>query len=160
MSNHATQDEKSIMMDMTYDYIVNKGMSIRKCAEEISKDYKKVSYVTISNYLKEIKKINGMKGEEIDNILSSHKPKTISNEEVRKRVRTVVVSLKAGYSFEEISTMLHESLFTVYRDFTTRLNLLTEEELELLDITKEDIEKIKQELDYRRKSNLRNSSKK
>ena len=156
MSNHLTEEEKEELDEIIYDCIVNKKMSIRQCAEYITNTKRKISHVTISSHLDSIKKNNGLRREKIDEVLSSHKPKTVKdNEEIRKRVRNVVVALQAGYNFEEIANMLNESFYTVYRDFTTRLNLLTSEELETLGITNEAIEQIKIDLQNRSLSNLK-----
>ena len=157
MNNHVTEDERRKRIDIVYECIMD-GMSTRECANYLTENYFKISNATVKDYIERMEKIDKNKFEEMMQIMKEHTPKSVKdNEEIRKRVRNVVVMLQAGYNFEEISNMLHETYFTVYRDFTTRLNLLTNQELEALGITKEVIEQIKQDLTNRSISNLKNS---
>ena len=159
MSNHVTDEERSRRIDVVYECI-KKGMSTRECAKFLTENYFKISNATVKDYIDRMKYKDLKKYEELKNIINSHKPKTVSDEEVRKRVKNVIVLLSAGYTFNEVAKMLKETKDTVYRDFEKRLNYLTDEELRNLDIDKEQIEIIKESLKERSMENLGNNGKK
>ena len=147
MSNHVTDEERLRRMQRVYECVVEKNMSTRECANYLTKNEFSISNATVSDYIKRMAKLDPSKHQEERKIMSDNKVKTIkNNEEVRTRVKDVIVYLSAGYTFKEIADMLHQTEFTVYRDFSTRINLLTKEELKSLDITEETIKQIQQTL--------------
>ena len=158
MDNRITEEERLERINLVYECIKN-GMSTRECAKFLSDKGISISNVTVKDYIERMKKIDENKYNEMQEIIKDHTPKTISNDEdVRRRVKNVVVALKAGYTFKEIADNLGESEWTIYRDFRNRLNMLTEDELLDLDISKEDIASIEVELEDRSYSNLKNSN--
>lgn len=157
MNNHITDEERLKRINMVYECIKD-GMSTRECANHLTEKGISISNVTVKDYIERMKRIDLTKYNELQEIMKEHTPKTLeNNEEVRTRVKNVVVNLKAGYTFEEIAELLGESKWTIYRDFRNRLNTLTEDELRDLDITKEDIVDIEIGLEDRSLSNLKNS---
>ena len=157
MNNHITDEERLERINMVYECIKS-GMSTRECANYLNEKGISISNVTVKDYIERMKKIDSDKYNELQEIMKEHTPKTLeNNEEVRTRVKNVVVNLKAGYTFEETAELLGESKWTVYRDFTNRLNTLTDDELKALDIHKKDIKNIKASLEDRSLSNLKNS---
>ena len=157
MNNHITDEERLERINMVYECIKD-GMSTRKCANYLTEKGIPMSNATVKDYIERMKRIDLTKYNELQEIMKEHTPKTLENdEEVRTRVKNVVVNLKAGYTFEEITKLLGESKWTIYRDFRNRLNTLTEDELKDLDITKEDIVDIEIGLEDRSLSNLKNS---
>ncbi len=157
MNNHITDEERLERINMVYECIKD-GMSTRECANYLTEKGISISNVTVKDYIERMKRIDLTKYNELQEIMKEHTPKTLeNNEEVRTRVKNVVVNLKADYTFEEIAELLGESKWTIYRDFRDRLNTLTEDELRDLDITKEDIVDIEIRLEDRSLSNLKNS---
>ena len=158
--NDKKYEEMLYRMALVYE-IIKQGFSIRECKEYLEDEYGIiVSHVTVKNDIDRWKKFNVEKYNEIQKVILNHKEIDVrNNEAIRTRVRNVVVMLDAGYTFKEIAENLKETEFTVYRDYKNRLNLLTNEELNTLGITKDTIDKIDSDLKERRLANLKNSKK-
>ena len=154
MSNHVSDEERYKRINLVYECI-KEGMSTRECAEFLTLMGCPISNVTVKDYIDRMMSVNMEKYKEMKQIMESHKPQTIQSEEVRTRVKNVVVALNAGYTFEEIAKTLGESIFTVYRDYTKRISYLTDEELGNLDITKEMLENINNSLKEKSMENLK-----
>lgn len=158
--NNKKYEEMLYRMALVYE-IIKQGFSIRECKEYLEDEYGIiVSHVTVKNDIDRWKKFNVEKYNEIQKVILNHKEIDVRcDEAIRTRVRNVVVMLDAGYTFKEIAENLKETEFTVYRDYKNRLNLLTNEELNTLGITKDTIDKIDSDLKERRLANLKNSKK-
>ncbi len=154
MNNHVSEEERLIRINRVAT-LIEQGISIRECAKYLSENEFKISSATVKDYIDRLEQINKVKYNNIMNILNEHKPLTISNDEVRKRIKNVVLALKAGYTIEEIAQSLNSTPFIIYRDFRKRLSYLTEEELKELDITNEDIEEINKSMTERSLNNLK-----
>jgi len=160
MNNHVTDEERSKRIEIVYECIT-KGMSTRECANYLTANYFSISNATVKDYIERMKYKDKSKYNELQEVMRKNTPKTVKNDiEVRKRVKNVVTLLAASYTFEEIAKMLNETVDTVYRDFSTRLSLLTKEELEILEITEEKINEIKESLKERSMKNLNNGKRK
>lgn len=139
-----------------YECII-KGMSTRECADYISNSqdyYYTISNATVKDYIDRMSKIDGDKYNEMEDIIEEHTPKTVTDEEVRKRIKNVVINLAAGYNYQETADLLGISHGTAYRDYTRRLNELTREELNGLGITDEVLDQINTMISERSINNL------
>lgn len=154
MTNHVTDEERLKRILLVYKYIVD-GMSTRECARLLTENGISISNATVKDYIERMSKIDRKKYNEMLAIMNKNKPKSVKDADVKTRVKNVVIALDAGYTFDEIAKQLGESTYTVYRDFRTRLNLLSEDELKDLDITEESIKRIDESLKERSMSNLK-----
>ena len=161
MSNHVTDEERIKRMQMVYECVVEKKMSTRECAKYMTDNGYSISNATVSDYIKRMANLDSLKYQEERKIMNNNKEKTVNNsEDVRTRVKEVAVRLIGGYTYKEVAEMLNISEFTVIRDFNVRLNLLTKEEKEILEITDEKIRQVKESQKERSIENLNNVKRK
>jgi transposase len=121
------------------------GASIREIQKILEKQKIKISTCTISNYLKEYKKLFPSKSEEIEEIKQEHLKANLTNEKVQERVKRVTeLYLIEGKSVEDIANELKLSYYVIYRDLVNRLPKLDERLAEV----------VKKEMAIRNKQNL------
>lgn len=140
-----------------YECII-KGMSTRECADYITYNQKydyTITNATVKDYIDRMAKIDGEKYNEMQDIIEEHTPKTVTDEEVKTRIKNVVINLAAGYNYQETADLLGLTYSTVYRDYTHRLNKLTTKELNDLGITNEVLEQINNMMLVRTQNNLK-----
>ena len=155
MSNHVSDEERLRRINLVYECI-KEGMSTRECAAYLEAIYGiTISNVTVKDYIDRMMSINIDKYHEMQEVIKDHTPQTVNLENVRTRVKNVLISLAAGYTFDEIAAALDETVFTVYRDYAVRKDLLTDSEKEELGITKEMLENIETSLKEKKLDNLK-----
>ena len=158
MSNHVSYEERYRRIMLVYDCI-KEGMSTRECANYLTSIGVKISNATVKDYIDRMYFYNQEKYQEMLEIMTNHKPKTVDSEEVRTRIKNVVVALNAGYTFKEIATALGVSEFTVYRDYKNRIDMLSKEELKELGISDDLISNIDIRLNQNSINNLNKGKK-
>lgn len=142
MNNHITDEERFKRINDVAELMLS-GMSIRECASYLTENKYKISYVTVSDYIDRLKYVDKNKYNKIQEMLNSRNSQlNHKSEEVRKRVKNVILLIKNGCTIEQIAEQLNETPFTIYRDIRNRLVTLTNDDLEMLDITLDDINNI------------------
>lgn len=118
MAKTFTEEERDKLIEQVGSYYLITKESYRDIAKEFG-----ISAPTVKDYIDKYKKLHGHLAAEID---ASIKEKTsqndsINNPNVKERVIKVYMYILEGYTFEEIATLLNESINTVYNDINIRL---------------------------------------
>lgn len=118
MAKTFTEEERDKLIEQVGSYYLITKESYRDIAKEFG-----ISAPTVKDYIDKYKKLHGHLAAEID---ASIKEKTsqndsINNPTVKERVIKVYMYILEGYTFEEIATLLNESIYTVYNDINIRL---------------------------------------
>lgn len=159
MGNHVTDEEREKRIERVLE-LVKSGMTLRQCAEYLTKNEFPISYVTVSDYVKRGMKQNKPDASEAVEILKVHQPLTVENENVRKRIKQVYELLKSGFTFEEIARNLKTTPMIVYRDFTSRIEKLSDTQMQELGIDINEINRIKSNFKVNSMNNLKNQGRK
>lgn len=124
-ANLKDDEERFRRMQIIYQRFIQTNESTRQIAKYISnsEDYNfKISHVTVSKYLKDIRKyLNQDDLEELDRALEDKKEKTIDDPLVKERVLKCAKSCLIGNTIEETAAMLESTYWQVYRDLQYRL---------------------------------------
>jgi len=159
MNYHVTEEERDKRIKRVLE-LIKTGMSLRQCAEYLTKNEFPISYVTVADYVKRAEKLNTPNAKEAIHIIQSHQPLTIDNIQVQERIKQVYELLKEGFTFDEVASKLNTTPMIVYRDFTSRIDKLTKEQLKELDIDLEEVARIKANFKLNSISNLKNQGSK
>jgi len=154
MNNHVTDEERLERIKRVVE-LVGSGMSYRECAEYLSANEFKISYVTVKDYIQRATRYKFDGYQKCLEVIKTNTPKTIKDEEVIKRIKHVYELLKLGYTIEEIAKASDSTTMIVYHDFI-RLQSLPQEQLDELNITQQDIEEIKNSMTEKSLNNLKN----
>lgn len=142
-------EERLRRIKLVGEYVLETGASTRKTAEYFTENHFPISNYTVSEYLKEYRKIMIEKRETIDAKINANTPESIDDENVRARVLNVIKLIKAGFTIEEISNSLGVEYWVIYRDIHNRYPKIDS-------IDYEDIKKI---LEKRSMDNLNDKTK-
>ena len=119
--------ERERRIILIVEHILKTGDSTRKTAQYFSENFFPISYVTVHDYCKRyIKKFPNRAGELLD-VIENNTEKTISDDEVIKRIINVHKLFLVGKTVKEIADLTEIDYWTVYRDLTVRLRKLSEE---------------------------------
>lgn len=147
-------EEYLMIIEKIADYVIGNNASTREVANYFSSNGIKISYVTVSNLLNsnEFQENFPSKYEMVQNILKSKSTiKMVNNIDTLVRVQKAVDLALRGYTVAEIASMLNSTESIIYKDLTSRLKRLDNEELAFL---------VNGELEEHRFNNLKNVSKK
>ena len=106
MNNHITDEERFKRINDVAELMLS-GMSIRECASYLTENKYKISYVTVSDYIDRLKYVDKNKYNKIQEMLNSRNSQlNHKSEEVRKRVKNVILLIKNGCTIEQIAEQL------------------------------------------------------
>jgi len=117
------------------DYVlekIDKGetFSTRSIAKYFTENRFTISNNTVDTYLNELKKMDKLSYLKIKEQLDKNKPKTIENEETKKRIMQATKLLLQNQTVEQIAILLNSTNDIIYRDLTFRLpKIETDEEI-------------------------------
>jgi len=155
MGNHVTDEERERRIERVIE-LVKSGMTLRQCADYLTKNEFPITYVTVGDYVKRGMKLNKTDAKEASEIIGKHQGSFVENETVRNRIKQVYELLKEGFTIEEVAKTLNTTPMIVYRDFTDRIEKLSEKQLEELGIDLDEVAKIKANFRVNSINNLRN----
>lgn len=121
MARNFTENEREERIKLIGDFTYETMASTRETAEFFSKNFFKISHVTVHTYLKKYIKYFPDKASKIIEVINNNKPSTIDDENVKIRVLKNAKYLLEGYPIEQIAAITGCNYWTVYRDVTTRL---------------------------------------
>ncbi len=133
-ANLKDEEEKFRRMQIVYERFIKTNESTRQIAEYISnsEDYDfKISHVTVSKYLNDIKVyLDSDALEELNKALEDKKVKTVDDPLVIERVLKSAKSCLMGNTIEGTAAMLESTYWQVYRDLQYRLKRIDNETYE------------------------------
>lgn len=156
MNGHVTDEERLIRIKRVLE-LISSGMSYRECAKYLSENEFKISHVTVKDYVDRAEELGYELYNDSRKVVENNTPKTIEDEEVQKRIKKVYELLKENYTIEQIAKALESTPMIIYRDFK-RIQTLNDEQLKKLNIKKEVIEDIKNNMKENSLNNLKNQS--
>lgn len=154
MNNHVTDEERIIRIKRVLE-LISSGMSFRECANYLSKNEFQISHVTVRDYVNRAIELDFNLSEECVEVIKNNTPKTIEDSKVKQRAKLGFKLLKEGYTIEEVAKALKSTPMIVYRDFI-RFQSLNDDILKEMGITREDIEKVKENMTKNSLDNLKN----
>lgn len=117
-----TDEERIEITKAIADYIIDNNCSTRKTAEHF-----KISNATVSTLMNELlPKIDQEKYLQVQSILNGNKPKTITDEETKRRVIKSAELIKEGFTVEEIANSMGVTINVINEDLQTRLPRISE----------------------------------
>lgn len=118
MAKTFTEEERDKLIEQVGSYYLITKESYRDIAKEFG-----ISAPTVKDYIDKYKKLHGHLATEIDASIKARTSQndSINNPTVKERVIKVYMYILEGYTFEEIATLLNESIYTVYNDINIRL---------------------------------------
>ena len=126
-ANLKDEEEKDRRIIFVGEFAKETGYSTRKLSSILSSSYFKISNATVSDYLHRYMNMKRTDADAIRKTIEENKDVGIENERVRQRVIKSCNLIMEGYKIEEISELLGESYWTIYRDITSRLKQLDED---------------------------------
>lgn len=125
--NIKNEEERNRRVLMVGEYIKNTGASTRKTAQYFTRTYFNISNATVSDYCARFIKLRPYEVDELREKIDSNIPKTIDDPIVKKRVLENAKLLLSGLTVSEIAESTNQDFWTVYRDLTKRLKLISPE---------------------------------
>lgn len=128
-ANIKDEEERNRRIMMIGDFIIEHPyMSTRKTAEYFTKNFFHISNATVYDYLERYKQMVLKNGDEIRQIMYSHKAKSVEDDTVSERVMLVTrLFLENNKTVKVIATELELSPWIVYYDLKLRLPLINEQ---------------------------------
>lgn len=118
-----TYEERVELTNQIAYYIIETKSSTRNTAMKF-----KISNATISVLMNDLLKIlNREKFLLVQEVLNMNKPKSYKDEDVRKRVLLVADMVLNGFTVEEISKSMNETVNVINEDLQTRLKKISPE---------------------------------
>lgn len=128
-ANIKDEEERNRRVMMIGEFIIeHPDMSTRKTAEYFTKNFFPISNATVYDYLERYKQIVLKNGDEIRQIMYSHKAKSVEDDTVIERV--MLVTREFIEKNKTVKTIAHEfdlSPWVVYYDLKIRLPLINEQ---------------------------------
>lgn len=118
--------------------------SCRRCVEYLKSNGVSISSATVQDYLHRFIKENPGTADIIYDIIAGNKPKTVVDENVKKRVLLVSNMVANGLTIDEVVTQTGYTKDTIHNDITNRIFLI-DVDLAL---------RVKEELDNHKLANL------
>ncbi len=146
--NIKDEEERNRRVLMVGEYVILTGTSTRKTAQYFSKNYFKISNSTVSDYCARYIKLRPAELDILRDKINSNMPKTIDNPEIKKRVLENTKLFLNGQTVDEIAESTNQDFWTVYRDLTKRLKLISPDLFEevssvLVDDTRKNLRNVK-----------------
>lgn len=133
MAKFTEEQRKKLAIEIA-NYIIDTKSSTRKAAPHFN-----ISNATVCTLMNDLLfKIDEKKYYQVQAILKKNKPKTIEDEEVKKRVISAAMLIKEGFTVEEIAKAKEVTIHIINEDLQTRLPRIS---LELY----EEVKKIQQQ---------------
>lgn len=123
--NIEDEEERNRRVLMVGEYIKVTGASTRKTAQYFTKTYFPISNATVSDYCARFMKLRPAEVDELREKINSNAPKTINDPEIKKRVLENTKLFLSGLTVNEIVESTNQDFWTVYRDLTKRLKLIS-----------------------------------
>lgn len=113
------RDERIILVGEYYTNTPN--ASVRSTAEYFSNNFFKISFATVSDYIKRYKKMYPDKSDLVQQVVDSRKPVTYHEEHIQNRILKEAELVLEGYTMENIADLFDLEYWTVVRDLGMRL---------------------------------------
>lgn len=123
--NIKDEEERNRRVLMVGEYVKVTGASTRKTAQYFTKTYFHISNATVSDYCARFMKLRPDEVDELREKINSNAPKTINDPEIKKRVLENTKLFLSGLTVNEIVETTNQDFWTVYRDLTKRLKLIS-----------------------------------
>lgn len=132
-------EERNRRIEIVGNLFLLTGYSYRRMSEYLSKNYFKISYVTVKDYLQRYVKMNPDKYDEVNTIIKENTTVNFKNDEgIKNRIYKEADLIEKGFSLQEIASSLFISPSVISRDMTLRLSVLDPEKSEkILEILRE-----------------------
>ncbi len=128
--NLKDDNERERRVDLVGSYVLETGDSMRKTAAFFTENYFPISYVTVRDYCDRYVKIHALELEKMRERIKANREKTVTEENVRKRVINNAKLFLAGFTIEEIAEATDVSYWTIYRDLKVRYKSIDADEYE------------------------------
>lgn len=125
--NIKDEEERNRRVLMVGEYVKVTGASTRKTAQYFTKTYFPICNATVSDYCARFMKLRPAEVDELREKINSNAPKTINDPEIKKRVLENTKLFLNGLTVNEIVETTNQDFWTVYRDLTKRLKLISPE---------------------------------
>mgnify|MGYP000021164738 FL=1 len=133
------EEERNRRIETVGNLFLLTGYSYRRLSEYLSKNYFKISFVTVKDYLERYIKMNPDKCDEINTIIKENTTVNFKNNEgIKNRIYKEADLIESGFSIQEIASSLFISPSVISRDMALRLSVLDPERSEkILEILRE-----------------------
>lgn len=133
------EEERNRRIETVGNLFLLTGYLYRRLSEYLSKNYFKISFVTVKDYLERYIKMNPDKCDEINTIIKENTTVNFKNNEgIKNRIYKEADLIESGFSIQEIASSLFISPSVISRDMALRLSVLDPERSEkILEILRE-----------------------